>query len=64
MPQLLQYLLAFGGILIFTWIANYLCEYQAEKEKKQQEESIRELTELTLAGLESKTEPKITELIN
>jgi hypothetical protein len=64
MPQLFQILLAFGGIVIFSWIANYLCYYQAEKEKKHQEETIKKVTELTLAGLESKTEPKITELIN
>lgn len=64
MPQLFQILLAFGGIVIFSWIANYLCYYQTEKEKKQQQESIRKVTELTQAGLKSKTEPKITELIN
>lgn len=64
MPQLFQYLLAFGGIVIFSWIANYLCYHQSEKEKKHQEETIKKVTELTLAGLESKTQPKITELIN
>lgn len=68
MSQTLLHILALVGVFILAIVANAVCSWQynrdKERERKQMEEDMRKATELASAALESKTEPKINELIN